>query len=117
MSTILIVTIGPLARNPRVVKEARALGQAGHAVTVLGIRNHAPSIALDDAISADASFTHRQANLLPEASAPRERTRVWLRRLRIRFARDLAHRLVLPSIHALGPAADLLRAAQSLPSC
>lgn len=116
MSTILVVTNGPLARNPRVVKEASALGAAGHAVTVLGIRNHSPSVPLDTTLAAGAPFTHLQINLLPDASDPRARARVWLRRLRIRFARDLAHRAGLPSIHALGPAAALLAATRTHPA-
>jgi glycosyltransferase involved in cell wall biosynthesis len=113
---ILVVTNGPLARNPRVVKEARVLGSAGHAVTVLGIRNHAPSVALDAALVADAPFVHRQVNLLPDAASPRERAVVWLRRLHVRLSRDLAHRAGLPSIHALGPASALLRAARAHPA-
>src|SRR5665213_735058 len=35
IARILIVTSGPLCRNPRVLKEATALGEAGYAVTVL----------------------------------------------------------------------------------
>ena len=35
MARVLIVTSGPLCRNPRVLKEATALGEAGYEVTVL----------------------------------------------------------------------------------
>ena len=106
---ILILTNGPLARNPRVVKEAAALGAAGHAVTVLGVRNHAASVPLDAALATGAPFTHRWIDLL---AGPR----AWLLRARVRLARDVAHRLRLPSIHALGPAAALLRAARAHPA-
>ena len=41
MARILIISAGHLCRNPRVVKEADALGRAGHDVTVLTVRNHA----------------------------------------------------------------------------
>ena len=52
---ILVLTNGPLARNPRVLQEATALGAAGHEVTVLGVRNHRPSVALDAALVARAA--------------------------------------------------------------
>lgn len=106
---ILILTNGPLARNPRVVKEASALGAAGHAVTILGVRNHPASVPLDAAIAAGAPFTHRWVDLL-------DGPRGWLLRARVRLARDAAHRLGLSSIHSLGPAAALLRAARAHPS-
>ncbi|MDZ4788033.1 MAG: glycosyltransferase [Blastochloris sp.] len=112
---ILILTNGPLSRNPRVVKEATTLGFAGYHVTVLGIRNHALSASSDLDIAATAPFTHQEVNLLddPTAKFP-QRLQVWFRRIRIRLARELSP--LFPSIHVLGPAADLLRAAQSLPS-
>ncbi len=106
---ILILTNGPLARNPRVVKEASALGAAGHAVTVLGVRNHRPSAPLDAHIAARAKFRLEQINLLNGPAA-------WLRRAQVRLARDLAARGRLPTIHALGPAASLLRRARARPA-
>ncbi len=103
---ILILTNGPLARNPRVVKEGTALGAAGHDVTILGVRNHAPSVPLDAALAAGAPFTHRWIDLL-------DGPRAWALRARVRLARDAAHRLGLTSIHSLGPATALLRAARN----
>ena len=109
MSQILILTNGPLARNPRVVKEATALGAAGHTVTVLGIRNHAGSVPADTAIAASAPFRHRQIDMLASSGAPTSaRFIVFLRRLRMRLARDLG----LHTIHTLGPASAMLRAAR-----
>lgn len=102
---ILILTNGPLARNPRVLKEASALGSAGHAVTVLGIRNHRPSVPLDSALTADAPFRHEQIDLLEGPAS-------WLRRAFVRLARDIASRGGPATIHALGPAAALLRRAR-----
>ena len=107
---LLIVTNGPLSRNPRVEKEARILGTAGHDVTVLGIRNHAPSLASDAELAAGAPFRHLQIDLLGS------RPLIWLRRLRVRLARDIAHRLRLPSIQSLGPAAALLREVRAHPA-
>jgi len=107
---LLIVTNGPLARNPRAEKEARILGAAGHDVTVLGIRNHAPSLAIDTELAAGAPFRHLQIDMLGD------QTLVCLRRLRLRLARDIAHRLHLPSIQSLGPADALLRAVRAHPA-
>ena len=39
MPSILILAAGPLCRNPRVLKEATALGDAGFDVTVTSIAN------------------------------------------------------------------------------
>lgn len=108
-SRILVLTNGPLARNPRVVKEASTLGAAGHAVTVLGVRNHRPSAPLDAAIAARAPFQLEQIDLLDGPAA-------WLRRARVRLSRDLAARGGPATIHALGPAAELLRRARARPA-
>ncbi|MEO0055698.1 MAG: hypothetical protein RLZZ50_1645 [Verrucomicrobiota bacterium] len=108
-ASILVLTNGPLARNPRVVKEASALAAAGHRVTVLGVRNHRPSVALDAEIIAEAAFRHEQIDLL-------DGPRAWLRRAAVRLARDCASRGGLATIHALGPASALLRRARAIPA-
>ncbi|MBC8011946.1 MAG: hypothetical protein H7067_17805, partial [Burkholderiales bacterium] len=93
---ILVVTNGPLARNPRVWKEASALGAAGHEVTVLTPRNHAPSEPLDAALCAAAPFRRVTVDLIPGfGSSPR---RVFWRLLRHRLAREAMRRLRLPSL-------------------
>lgn len=109
VARILILTNGPLARNPRVVKEASVLGAAGHDVTVLGVRNHRPSVPLDAALAAGAPFRHEQIEFLDGSGA-------WLSRAFARFARDLAARRGPATIHALGPAVALLRAARARPA-
>ncbi len=106
---LLLLTNGPLARNPRVVKEASALGAAGHAVTVLGFRNHRASVPLDAALAAGAPFRHEQVELLDGPAA-------FLRRAFSRLARELAARAGPATIHALGPAFSLLRRARSTPA-
>lgn len=114
LGRILIITNGPLARNPRVFKEASVLGQAGHSVTVLTPRNHAPSEPLDTALSAGAPFRRVPLDLLPGYGTPR--WRIFLRLLRHRLGRQAMTRLRWPNLHALGPAAVLLRAARSHPA-
>ncbi|MCC6415186.1 MAG: glycosyltransferase [Opitutaceae bacterium] len=106
---ILIVTDGALARNPRVVKEATALGEAGYAVTVLGVRNHAPSVPLDATLTCNAPFAHRQIELLAGLAA-------WLRRARVRLAREWVRRGGRATISTLGPAAALLHTARAHPA-
>lgn len=111
---LLILTNGPLARNPRVVKEATALGAAGYAVTVLTPRNHAPSEPLDAALSVGAPFTRVPVDLVPGFGTPS--WRIFLRLARHRLARAAITHLGWPSLHALGPAAVLLRAARAHPA-
>lgn len=108
---ILIVTNGHLCRNPRPLKEAVTLGRAGYDVTVLTVRHHAPSEPADRALLSDAPFRREVVELLPGAGPASFR-----RRLVLRLARDAATRLGWKTIHALGPAAALLRRAQSLPA-
>lgn len=111
---ILIVTNGSLARNPRVFKEATALGDAGHAVTVLTLRNHSPSEPLDADLAAAAPFHRVPIDLVPGYGTPR--WRIFLRLLRHRLGRQAMTRLGWPNLHALGPAAVLLHAARANPA-
>jgi glycosyltransferase involved in cell wall biosynthesis len=111
---ILILTNGPLARNPRVVKEASALGAAGHDVTVLTVRNHVPSEILDDALLAGAPFRRVTVDLLPGHDAGR--VAVFGRRLFLWANRKLAKFTSLANIHSLGPALSLRRAAWGIPT-
>ncbi len=105
---ITILTNGHLARNPRVLKEATTLGNAGYEVTVMGVSNHPPSVSLDESLVAGAPFRHQPINLL-------QGRRAWLRRAGVRLARDAA-RWGMTSIHTLGPANALLRAARCHPA-
>jgi len=56
MPRILIVTAGPLCRNPRVLKEATTLGRAGLEVTVLTVANHERFEAFDRELMRCAPF-------------------------------------------------------------
>jgi glycosyltransferase involved in cell wall biosynthesis len=53
---ILILTSGPLCRNPRVLKEAQTLGQAGFDTTVMTIANLVRFEEYDDEIMLNAPF-------------------------------------------------------------
>ncbi len=113
---ILILTNSPLCRNPRVVKEATTLGHAGYEVTVLGISNHLPSVAIDREIVARSPFRHLSVNMLGHEAQSTQRLAVWLRRLQHRAARELCHRFHWQLAAALGPADSLLRAALRHPA-
>lgn len=81
MASILIVTNGALCRNPRIVKEATALGRAGYDVTVLGVNNHAPSEATDAELMRGAPFRREVVNVLaPGLAGFHYRLSAWLAR-------------------------------------
>ena len=61
---IAILSNGHLCRNPRVLKEATTLAQAGYDVTVLTIRNHAPSEIVDQVLLGNAPFRLQAVDLL-----------------------------------------------------
>lgn len=111
---ILILTNGPLARNPRVVKEATTLGAAGYRVTVITPRNHAASEPFDQAITADAPFQRVPIDLIPGYGT--SAGRVFARLLRHRLGRAAMNHWHWPNLHALGPASCLLRAARAHPA-
>lgn len=111
---ILIITNGHLCRNPRPLKEALTLGRAGYGVTVLTVRNHAPSEAPDRELLLDAPFRREVIEMLPGCGASafavlRNRFLLW-------SARNAASRLGVSSIHALGPAGEMLRRARRHPA-
>ncbi len=114
MARIVILTNGPLARNPRVHKEAAALGGAGHDVTVLVPRSHVPSEPHDVALSAGAPFTRVPIDLVPGFGTPN--WRIFLRLFRHRLAREAMARLQWQTLHSLGPVSLFLRYAQAYPA-
>lgn len=59
MANLLIVTGAHLCRNPRVVKEATALREAGHAVVVLGPATEDGLAAEDAVLAREGDFEHR----------------------------------------------------------
>ncbi|MFA6286226.1 MAG: glycosyltransferase [Opitutaceae bacterium] len=111
---ILIISNGPLCRNPRVVKEASALGRAGHDVTVLTVRNHAPSEKHDVELLRDAPYRRETVDMLPGFGTPR-RT-VFCRRLVLWACRKIPRVLKNHVGGSLGPAAALLSHARRLTS-
>jgi glycosyltransferase involved in cell wall biosynthesis len=111
---ILIVTNGQLGRNPRPWKEADALAQAGYAVTVLMVRNHAATEAEEQRALEGAGFRREAVDLIPGfAAGP---WRLLARRGAAAAARRLAKFTRRPTIHTLGPARLLLRRARQLPA-
>ena len=109
MSTarILIVTNGHLCRNPRPLKEATTLGQAGHDVTVLSVRNHAPSEIIDREILRNAPFRRVVVDAAAGFNGDSSLV-VWSRRVRQWLARTATAHLGLATIESLGPAHALL---------
>jgi glycosyltransferase involved in cell wall biosynthesis len=112
MSRIVVLSSGPLCRNPRVHKEAMALGSAGHDVTVLTVAYSDAEEATDAGLLAGAPFRKQVVDLIPGAGPIRQ-----LRRFSRRAA-GLVARSLLPTgifdAHALGPATALGRRARSL---
>lgn len=108
---ILVVTNGPLCRNPRVVKEATALGHAGYDVTVLTVRNHAPSEPYDLELLRTAPFRREIVEMRPGAGLL-----ALQRRVTLRLAREAASRFNWKTAAALGPAGALLRRMRALPA-
>lgn len=106
---ILVISNGALCRNPRVLKEATALGRAGHRVTVLTVRNHAASEAHDRELLRGAPFDRDVVDLLDTRAAFRLRLGAWL-------ARQATARLGWQTPHALGPLGPLLAKARALPA-
>lgn len=80
MAHIGIVTGAHLCRNPRVVKEATALHEAGHRVTVLGPATSEALSEQDDALVRAGGFEHRVVVDLRPGSPERMRHRL-VRRL------------------------------------
>jgi glycosyltransferase involved in cell wall biosynthesis len=112
MARILIVTDGHLCRNPRPFKEATTLAAAGYEVTVLGIKNHHASVAIDDLLCRSASFKIEQLDLLD--SSPTGRRRRLLAKFHTWIARKLQRGFSFESIHSLGPARLLLQRTRAI---
>ncbi len=97
MAKISIVTGAHLCRNPRVVKEATALGEAGHAVTVLGPATDDDLAAEDATLATAGGFEHRFVADLRAGAPGRSRHRL-LRRV----ATEAVQRLGLQRPESLG---------------
>ena len=108
MQRILILTAGPLCRNPRVLKEATALGQSGLDVTVLTLANSERFEAYDEELVRGAPFAKIAVDRLSRAPLVRfrvfsERLLEWLARRAIRLGFETP--ASLGSFHALKRAA------------
>lgn len=114
MSKIAILTASHLCRNPRVVKEASALGHAGYDVTVLTASTHARFEAIDRALLDDQPFRRVVIDYCSPGFGPR--VRCFVQRARTRFARGAVERFGCESPAALGPAAALLALARRTPA-
>ena len=111
---ILIISNGPLCRNPRVVKEAATLGHVGHDVTVLTVRNHGPSEKHDLELLRNAPYRRETVDMLPGFNA--SRWTVFIRRLSLWACRKAPRPLKNHLAGALGPSGPLLRHARRLRS-
>ncbi|MDI1249704.1 MAG: glycosyltransferase [Lacunisphaera sp.] len=111
---ILILTATHLCRNPRVVKEATALGAAGHDVTVLTVSFQERFERMDFELMRGLPF--RRLTVDYSAADRATRLRDFVRRAQTRLARSLLETLHLESPSTLGPAGPLLRRARSLPA-
>lgn len=99
--TILIVTASHLCRNPRVVKEATALGEAGHLVTVLTVSVDDRLEHLDRALVSRLPFRRLALDLVPGTVSGRLRS--ILQRASTWGARRLLRHCGIETAQALGP--------------
>jgi glycosyltransferase involved in cell wall biosynthesis len=111
---ILIFTSSHLCRNPRVVKEATTLGEAGYDVTVLTVSNHEQFEHLDQTLVAPLPF--RRVTLDYTARAPRARLEKLFQRTFTWGARQMLRWLRIESPATLGPARALLHRALAMPA-
>jgi glycosyltransferase involved in cell wall biosynthesis len=109
---ILIVTSGPLCRNPRALKEAVTLGAAGYDLTVATVASHTRFEDYDRALLENAPFKKISVMLVPSRGMQARKT---LSRLRTWFARRSV-RYGFQSAQAFGPATELRRLALDHPA-
>jgi len=113
MPRILIVTSGPLCRNPRALKEAMTLGSAGYDLTVATIASHARFEDFDRAILENAPFKKVSVMHVPTLRKTQlrktfSRLHTWLARRGVRYG--------IQSVQAFGPAAELKQLALNHPA-
>lgn len=111
---ILILTASHLCRNPRVVKEATALGTAGHDVTVLTISAQERFELIDRELIRDLPF--RRLLLNYTAGTVGNRAADFLQRGATWLARHLCSEWGIETAQALGPASALLHRARGVPA-
>ncbi len=106
---ILILSSGPISRNPRVSKEASALGGAGLDVTVMTVANHARSEEYDAELLRGARFRRVALDRISRRGFPGLRSTfgrlvTWVARRAVRVG--------IQSKQALGPTLALGRMAR-----
>lgn len=109
---ILILSSSHLCRNPRVLKEATTLGEAGYAVTLLSVSTRPEFERCDRELLANRPFQRVVINY----SDPDRRLASFCQRAATYAARWACVRLGWQLAQALGPAHALLRAARRIPA-
>ena len=104
---ILILTSAHLCRNPRVVKEATALGSAGHDVTVMSISVQQRFERMDRELMRGLPF--KRVVLDYAADTPAARLADFFQRSATWTARRVCSELEVETAQPLGPATALLR--------
>ena len=112
--TILILTSAHLCRNPRVVKEATALGAAGYDVTVMSVSAQARFERTDRELMQGLPFKRVVIDYAADTVGARfadflQRGATWV-------ARRMCSELEVETAQTLGPASALLRFARSFPA-
>jgi glycosyltransferase involved in cell wall biosynthesis len=108
--SILVLTGSHLCRNPRVVKEATTLGEAGYDVTVMSVSVQERFERMDLALIQGLPF--RRQVLDYRGTTARTRLAGFFQRGATWAARRLAHTCHIGTAQSLGPARALLRLAQ-----
>jgi glycosyltransferase involved in cell wall biosynthesis len=111
---ILILTSAHLCRNPRVVKEATALGAAGYDVTVMSVSVQKRFEAMDLALMRGLPFKRVTIDYAADMLSARladffQRAATWA-------ARRLCSEFEVETAQTLGPASALLRLARTFPA-
>jgi glycosyltransferase involved in cell wall biosynthesis len=111
---IAILSGAVLARNPRVLKEAMALAQAGYSVTVLGAEYEPGGCLVDQELARNRGFCFVSVGSVAEAGVKGKVARIY-RRARSRLARLAFHHFRIESRYQLGYfAPELYRQAKAL---
>jgi len=113
---ILILSTGHLSNNPRVIKEATTLGEAGYNVTVVGKCYLKQLIQCDRDIIAKSPFSHSSIDMLGGKAGSFTYIRGLMRRAEQSLALKALKYLNWESAAALGPASALLSAARRIPA-
>jgi len=113
---ILILGTGQLSNNPRVLKEASTLAEAGYSVTVVGKRYLKHLDDSDRSIAEKSLFSYSYIDMLGAAPPSQSHALGLIRRVETRIAQTLVKYLRWESAAALGPSSALLRAARKIPA-